>query len=175
MAIFVRDKHKRILVCWARRNIRQTLERSRKESRGWVLYFSFVFVFCICISLGLVSPDKGMGVLGRHTPTHQPFSKRRPTCASNNARQCLGLKNQDFFGLRGLLYYVFITTLLSAVQVNPVLCNAFECHIQEDEPFTACVQITGWLPAVCYRPIIGTKGEAGEHKQTNINKGDKLK
>ena len=96
MAIFVRDKHKRILVCWARRNIRQTLERSRKESRGWVLYFSFVFVFCICISLGLVSPDKGMGVLGWHTPTHQPFSKRRPTCVSNNARQCLGLKNQDF-------------------------------------------------------------------------------
>ena len=111
MAIFVRDKHKRILVCWARRNIRQTLERSQKESRGWVLYFSFVFVFCICISLGLVSPDKGMGVLGWHTPTHQPFSKRCPTCVSNNARQCLRLKNQDLFGLRGLFYYVFITTL----------------------------------------------------------------
>ena len=85
------------------------------------------------------------------------------------------VEESRFFGLRGLLYYVFITTLLSAVQVNPILCNAFECHIQEDEPFTACVQITGWHPAVCYRPIIGTKGEAGEHKQTNINTGEKLK
>ena len=119
MAIFVRDKHKRILVCWARRNIRQTLERSRKELRGWFLYFSFVFVFCICISLGLVSPDKGMGVLGRHTPTHQPFSKRRPTCASNNARQCLGWRIKIFW---------FEGPLLLCIHYNPSLCSTGESN-----------------------------------------------